>query len=431
MNNEIDLLDELEREERDERLAAGGGGAGAALGVLLTFVIGCGLVFASYKLGQRKTVDEPPLIAANDAPIKVSPDDAGGSIIPNTDNLANVMLDGNRPAASDYALRDGVIVEANLPDRSIDQVASTAETREIRREVTQLTGLEAKTTIAGEPSLSIDGAPDRSEEQLIVASGDVVPNTTSALPEIVITEASAESYVPAAGDVTFTAGTDATLPSAIDGTTPAPIEVTLPPEVVVSDTIIAPQSAIVANVEEPQGLQITTRLPTPKPNLVPSRARQIVAENIETIPALAPETRTIRPQIRQQLEPAIARLPTPALAPVQQRQNQLVQPVPVPEISTTPSVQRVRVPPQPIGDAQVQLGAFPSPGEVRGRWANIRARHPDLLGQLGLQVLPVQTSDGRQLFRMRIGPLRDTVRAAQLCQALAGRGVDCFVPQRR
>ncbi len=418
MNNEIDLLDELEREERDERLAAGGGGAGAALGVLLTFVIGCGLVFASYKLGQRKTVDEPPLIAANDAPIKIVPEDAGGSIIPNTDNVANVMLDGNRPAASDYALRDGVIVEANLPDRSVDQVVSTAQTREIRREVTQLTDLETKNSIDGEPSLQIDGAPDRAEEQLIVADADVAPIATPLSPET----AAPAIYIE---DNTLL---DTTVVEAVADTTVLEANVTPLTDVVVTNTVIAPQP-VLADVQEPQGIEIAMQLPKRKPNLVPSQARQVIADITPTTPALAPETRPIRPQIRQQLEPAIARLPSPPPAPPVQRQNQLVQPVP--QVPAPSGVQRVRIPPQPVGDAQVQLGAFPSPDEVRGRWANIRARHPDLLGQLGLQVLPVQTSDGRQLFRMRIGPLRDTVRAAQLCQALAGRGVDCFVPQRR
>ena len=405
MNNEIDLLDELEREERDERLAAGGGGAGAALGVLLTFVIGCGLVFAAYKLGQRKTVDEPPLIAANDAPIKIAPEDAGGSIIPNTDSYANTMIDGSRPAASEFALRDDVIVEANLPGRAIDQVASTAETREIRREVTQLTDLEMKNSIEGEPSLAIDGPTDRTEEQRLVAGADVAPSSRPSLDDLVAEAAAVDPIETVA----------AALPDLATDTTAG------------TETVIAQLPPAVETPEQPQGVQIAMRMPTPKPNLGPSAGRQQqVADTTPATPALAPETRTTLPQVRQQVEPAIARIRTPALA--QPNQNQLVQPAQ--QLPTNPGVQRVRVPPQPVGDAQVQLGAYPTPEEVRGRWAAMKARNPDILGQLGLQVLPVRTSDGQQLFRMRVGPLRDTVRAAQLCQALAGRGVDCHVPRR-
>jgi hypothetical protein len=142
-------------------------------------------------------------------------------------------------------------------------------------------------------------------------------------------------------------------------------------------------------------------------------------------PALAPETRPTQPQVRQRIEPAIARV-GPALAPQVNPLAQAPQ-----QAQPTPGIERVRIPPQPLGDAQVQLGAFGSPNEVRGRWAALKARNPDLLGQLGLKVMPVQTADGRQLYRMRIGPLRDTLRAAQLCQALAGRGIDCSVPRRQ
>ena len=398
MNNEIDLLDELEREERDERLAAGGGGAGAALGVLLTFVIGCGLVFAAYKLGQRKTVDETPLLAANEAPIKVEPLDAGGSIIPNTDSYANTMIDGTRPAGSEFALRDGVVVETNLPDRAIDQVASAAETREIRREVTQLTDLEMKNTLSGEPSLDIDGPADRTDEQRLVAGAEVAPAVGPSLDDYVAEVASAELPTVAAA-----------LPASND---PADITVTEP--------------ALAEKPAEPQGLQIAMRMPKRKPNLIGNAtASQTVANTAPSIPALAPVTRQAAPQVPQPIEPAIERVRTPNLA-----QQQPVQVQPIPQAQPAPGVQRVRVPPQPLGDGQVELGAYPSPEEVRGRWAGIKARNPDLLGRLGLKVVPVQTSSGQQLFRMRVGPLRDTVRAAQLCQALASRGVDCHVPRR-
>lgn len=418
MNNEIDLLDELEREERDERLAANGGGAGAALGVLLTMVIGCGLVFAAYKLGQRKTVDEPPMIAANDLPIKVAPVDAGGSEIPNTDNLANAMIDGSRPAlavdgttGSDYVLRDGVIVEGNLPDRSIDQASINAETREIRREVTQLNDLATKTSLDGEPVLVVDGAPDRTNELNMVAGAEVAPGSGPSLDELVA-QVEAEKVAAA------TAGETIVTQPVTQDLAPAPIE-----------TVIASASSTVdAALDAPQVTQIAMRLPTPKPALgrtLPNRTTVAEAQptitNIVNPPDLAPA------RTRPAIEPAIARV-TP-IPPPQPQTPQLAQPVP--QLPSNPAIQRVRIPPQPIGDAQVQLGAHASPQEVRGRWAAIKNRNLDLLGPLGLKVTPVQTADGQQLFLMRVGPLRDGNHAAQLCQALGGRGIDCFVPQRR
>ena len=132
--------------------------AGAAqarpLAFFLTLLIGCGLVFAAYKLGQRKNVDEPPLLAAADGPVKIAPENPGGSEIPNTDNLANAMIDGSRLGPSDFAIQDGVTVEAALPARNIDPAASL-EAREIRREIVDLGNLAMKTTIEGEPSLEM------------------------------------------------------------------------------------------------------------------------------------------------------------------------------------------------------------------------------------------------------------------------------------
>ena len=409
MNNEIDLLDELEREERDERLAANGGGAGAALGVLLTLVIGCGLVFAAYKLGQRKTVDEPPMIAANDGPIKIAPEDSGGSVIPNTGNLANAMIDGTRPAladddssAGDLALRDGVVVEANLPDRAIDQTSLNAETRELRREVTQLNDLGMKHSIEGEPSLALDGVPDRSNELNMVAGAEVAPGSGPSLDELV--EANEAERAAAAVNAAVQQ-----LPQ-LSG--PAPVE-----------TVIASVSPAADDEQERAQSQIAMRLPTPKPNLGPSSptiaSAQPTITNTVSPPDLAPQ------RVQPRIEPAIARvIPQP---PAQPRAPQRAEP----QVQPRATIQRVRIPPQPIGDAQVQLGAHASPQEVRGRWAAIKGRNPDLLGQLGLKVTPVQTADGRQLFLMRVGPLPDSNRAAQLCQALGGRGIDCFVPQRR
>jgi len=60
----------------------------------------------------------------------------------------------------------------------------------------------------------------------------------------------------------------------------------------------------------------------------------------------------------------------------------------------------------------------------------LRAQHPDLLGRMGLQVQGVRTAQGQNLFRLRAGPLRDSRQAAQLCDQLRVRGVECFVPAR-
>lgn len=417
MNNQIDLLDELDREERDERFATGGGGAGAALGVFLTLLIGCGLVFAAYKLGQRKNVDEPPLIAAAEGPIKIVPENPGGSEIPNTDNLANAMIDGSRPGSSDSAVEDGVIVEANLPGRQIDPAASL-EAREIRREIVDLSDLAMKSTIEGEPSLEGEDVPDRSDERLMVSSADVTPNerpTAEVLAEAddLDPPAMAPDGIEPEGIQVASTGSDILVGEPISSGVNTVIA-----------TVVAPGEPVIESVDA-FGEGGSVPIPLRKPNVGPSAPRR--AEVLESrTPALAPETREPAQRIRRPLEPAIASRidPTPP-APV----RGLAQPAP--QVPSPPAVRQVRIPAQPIGDAQVQLGAYPSPNEVRARWQAIRGVHRDLLSPLGLQVLPVATADGSPMFRMRVGPLRDANMANQLCEALRSRGVDCFVPARR
>lgn len=86
--------------------------------------------------------------------------------------------------------------------------------------------------------------------------------------------------------------------------------------------------------------------------------------------------------------------------------------------------------PQPVAGrgAQIQLGALPSPDQVQQRWAMLQRSNPDLLGSLRLDIQPVTTGAGQQLFRLRAGPLADQGSARNLCAALQARGVDCYAP---
>ncbi len=87
--------------------------------------------------------------------------------------------------------------------------------------------------------------------------------------------------------------------------------------------------------------------------------------------------------------------------------------------------------PQPAAaarGAQIQLGALPSPDQVQQRWASLQRSNPDLLGSLRLDIQPVTTGAGQQLFRLRAGPLADQNSARNLCAALQARGVDCYAP---
>ena len=110
----------------------------------------------------------------------------------------------------------------------------------------------------------------------------------------------------------------------------------------------------------------------------------------------------------------------------QQQQQPVRQPQPQPQYAAAPQPA-----PAPIGagGAQIQLGALPSQDQVHQRWAALQRNNPDLLGALRLEIQPVTTGAGQQLFRLRAGPLADFNSARNLCAALQARGVDCYAPR--
>ncbi len=120
-----------------------------------------------------------------------------------------------------------------------------------------------------------------------------------------------------------------------------------------------------------------------------------------------------------------------ALARQQQQQPQYYG---APQPYAQPQPQYAAAPqpaPAPIGagGAQIQLGALPSQDQVHQRWAALQRNNPDLLGALRLEIQPVTTGAGQQLFRLRAGPLADFNSARNLCAALQARGVDCYAPR--
>lgn len=83
------------------------------------------------------------------------------------------------------------------------------------------------------------------------------------------------------------------------------------------------------------------------------------------------------------------------------------------------------------GLASVQLGALASEGAVRRAWAELRARHGDLLGSLSLIVERAASGDGgTALYRMRAGPVATPGAAKALCASLKARGQDCLAVGR-
>ncbi|SDZ77670.1 SPOR domain-containing protein [Rubrimonas cliftonensis] len=77
----------------------------------------------------------------------------------------------------------------------------------------------------------------------------------------------------------------------------------------------------------------------------------------------------------------------------------------------------------------VQLGAYLTGEDARGRWPGIVRRSDGLLAGRGPVVSPVAGAT-RTLHRLRAGPFASDAEAREMCEALKARGLDCIVPPR-
>ncbi|MBK8909546.1 MAG: SPOR domain-containing protein [Rhodospirillales bacterium] len=96
-----------------------------------------------------------------------------------------------------------------------------------------------------------------------------------------------------------------------------------------------------------------------------------------------------------------------------------------PEVSTA----AVSAPPASTrgGVYQIQLAAVSSEERAESAWAGYKAKHGDLLGDLGSQVVRADLGDKGVFYRLRAGPILGENNARALCNRLSGRGVGCMV----
>ena len=400
----------LVSDDYDDRRETAGGSGGAILGVLMTLLIGCGLVFAAYKLGQRTSVDDAPMINANLGEAKMAPIDEGGTPIVNQDNDAYTMIDEIRRAGASTGEQDGVVVSDRLPERALDP-AGTLSVTAAQEDALRIEELQLASSVQGQPSLTDNAAPDRTGDLELAGGAEVQVADSEAVlrAETAASEATRSAEAQAIAEARAAAERDVAAlvapPGSGDGFTPStPSTPAVTPLARAADTTVAvaPAAGTSDSLSEADFGRGIVLYPVP-------RAKPDLAQ------------RPPRPAGQRPPQPSAAVATT--IVPV-------VVPVPGQVLAPSLQAQPVRVPVQPIGDAQVQLGAMPTGDLVRARWQQLRAQHPDLLGQLGIQVQPVRTAQGQSLFRLRAGPLRDSRQAVQLCDQLRVRGVDCFVPAR-
>jgi hypothetical protein len=75
----------------------------------------------------------------------------------------------------------------------------------------------------------------------------------------------------------------------------------------------------------------------------------------------------------------------------------------------------------------VQIASVGSSAAAHAEWERLRRRHPDLLGDLSLDVERADLGPRGVFYRVRAGPLRDRTGAETLCRRLQARQQGCLV----
>ncbi|WP_424927471.1 SPOR domain-containing protein [Amaricoccus tamworthensis] len=274
--------------------------------VFLGLIAGMGVW--AWRLGTRDA-REVPIIRAMEGPARITPEDQGGFVAPNTDLEINSVLEGNpapvpRETATALAQPE-VLTEEDGPQGTLEITATAPEPVE---------DPDAEITLGGEP--------------------------VEALPEDAI-----------AGD---------------DAPTVQPGEL----------------SALVESLQSPEPEEAEEAAPFSTGPRPLSRPRHLRAAPAATTAAST----------------------TPAAA----------APVVPKEVASVPT-----------GSRLIQLGAFDSEQITRSAWANLVAKHGDLLGSKSLYVQRT-TNNSRVFYRLRVAGFSNTTQTRDMCEALRARGVDCI-----
>lgn len=80
-----------------------------------------------------------------------------------------------------------------------------------------------------------------------------------------------------------------------------------------------------------------------------------------------------------------------------------------------------------VGGYLVQLGAFTTVEIATTAWRKLYDANRDIFTDPDANVLPKQTSSGREIFALRAGPYGSNADAGAVCKLLKTREVDCFV----
>jgi cell division septation protein DedD len=318
-----------------------------------------------FRGGTGTSGDGPPLITADNQPVKVEPQNPGGVDVPGQNNA--------------------------IYDHIGDPVAAT--TKIVSREeqpldVNQALRQEASSAPAGADTTQATGA--------IGPTGGADPSVASIAPPVI---------------------SDQTAPVALPppGTGNSPTDILGEPRRV-KTVSVRPDGSIISDAPKPapEPAPVVPADPTPA-NATPPAAEAAANEPVAEAPHVAPPAPP-RPSTRAPLRITPPAQRVASAAPI--------APTPAGPIEVAPPRQPSAAPTSTSGNFAVQLAAPGSEKEARDLFSTLQRRYADLSGYKPF-VRKAEVND-RTIYRLRVGPF-SREDATSLCTRLQASGGQCFV----
>lgn len=381
---------------------------GAVAAVLL-----CGVALGALALsgGGAPSSGEPRVIAANDEPMKIVPEDRGGRDVPNQDQAVYNQVDGS-----------GGDDEINLVSRSeepIDVVRRTIDP--------QVLPLEGRPDPSSPQAAALDGGEVGAGADMAALDQDPAatePEQEEVPPRIAVTPRRVETMVVRA---------DGTLvPRSETETPPAAAETTDPDETLASGQLMTPPGEDGVGesfVDAGQGDDIAAIAAASQEGAAEDAApptRLLPQEESEETAMTAP-VRTVRTTaITGSAEPVV-----PTERPIDQPANIVgntadqTRSAPAGQTETA-ALGSADQPLENPGGYVVQIASQPSEESARATYQSLSQRFGSIIGGRDAQIQSAEIPDRGTFYRVRIaGGTRE--EATALCERYQAAGGSCFV----
>lgn len=406
----------------------------SAVGALAIF--GVAFAVGSSFFGGDDGPAETALIKADSEPVKVKPDNPGGTTVPNQDNAVYDRVAGTtEQEPSQESLISMAEEPVELPEQEAPEVPVQPETPTQKAEDRLTPADTADDAAASEAELALI-SPKRVRTLIVKPDGSLVERAApvAAQPE----QAAADTL---AGEALGEARTGGETEVAALAPAPEPVPLQEPePQAEFADVAIptprpdigtqasadaAAQAAEPETPAQPAPEAVAAAVPAATPNTSETAAAEEPAVPIRTV-----RSETIRPAAEPASQPSTATgaVPVPversADQPVnvvgrtggQATQTAAAQPAPAPAPTTTPA----------SGGYVVQIASLPSVSEAQNSFANLSSRYASLIGGRPMNIQRAEIPGKGTFYRVRVSA-QDRSDANALCSRIKASGGSCFV----